>query len=119
MRPFFPLNFQVDAYDPPIRFHQFEYHWYANEDRKIFYEIATNAGRLLDPYDWIGLYEKNFSSIEDYKGYVWSAPNARMTSESKEVWIPDSLVNLPGEFVLVYITKNWSVMGISEPFKVV
>ena len=59
---------RVDAYGPPIRFHHFDEPWYVNEDRQVCYDIETNAGRLLGPNDWIGLFKENFNALDDYRG---------------------------------------------------
>jgi len=109
---------RVDAYGPPIRFHHFDEPWYVNEDRQVCYDIETNAGRLLGPNDWIGLFKENFSALDDYRGYAW-ASSSRRTDEMKKIWIPDTVVTLTGRFVLVYVSAKNSIMGMSDPFDVI
>ena len=108
---------EVDAYNPMVRFHKFDEPWYVNEDRQFLYELDHNAGRFLGSWDWIGLYREQFTSLDDYHGYAW-ASNCRRTTEAKKVWMPDTVVTLPGRFVLVYVSAKCSILGMSDPFDV-
>lgn len=109
---------QVDAYGPVIRFHSFDEPWYLHEDRQFYYDVHTNGGRFLSNWDWIGLYKENFTSIEDYKGYAW-ASTCRRTDLAKTVWMSDTVLNIQGRFVLVYVSAKNSIFGMSEPFDVI
>jgi hypothetical protein len=108
---------KVDAFGPMIKFHRFREPWYVNEDRQFSYDLETGAGRFLSTWDWIGLYRENFTSLDDYQGYCW-ASNCRRTTESKSVWLDDTVVTLAGRFVLVYVSARSSILGMSEPFEV-
>ena len=54
------------AYQPVIHFHtQPESNqWFTGEDGTVEYTIDTNAGQILDSWDWIGLY--HVSNSFDY-----------------------------------------------------
>ena len=52
------------------RFHSFNEPWYLHEDRQFYYDVQTNGGRFLSNWDWIGLYKENFTSLDEYKGYL-------------------------------------------------
>ena len=56
-----------------FRFHSFDEPWYLNEDRQFYYDVQTNGGRFLSNWDWIGLYNENFTSLDEYKGYAWAS----------------------------------------------
>jgi len=109
---------QVDAYGPVIRFHSFNEPWYLNEDRQFYYDVQTNGGRFLSNWDWIGLYKENFTSLDEYKGYAWASP-CRRTDLAKTVWMSDTVLNLPGRFVLIYVSAKNSIFGKSDPFDVI
>ena len=108
---------QIDAYGPVIKFHKFHGPWFLNEEAKFSYEVHTNGGRFLNSYDWIGIFRSNFTSLTEYPGYVW-ASSCRRTDLAKTVIVPDTLVNLPGKYVLVYISKKDSILGMSDVFQI-
>ena len=58
-----------------FRFHSFNEPWYLNEDRQFYYDVQTNGGRFLSNWDWIGLYKENFTSLDEYKGYLLNNSN--------------------------------------------
>ena len=94
------------------------YFRYVNEDRQVCYDIETNAGRLLNSWDWIGLYKEKFTALDDYLGYAWASSNRR-TDEVKTIWMSDTVVTLTGRFVLVYVSAYpHCIMGMSDPFDV-
>jgi len=92
--------------------------WYVAEDGNFTYMIDLNGGRLLDNWDWIGLYHEDFTSLDDYVTFTWASP-CRRTGIPKVCTISDSALYAPGTFVLVYTTVNQSILGISQPFDVV
>ena len=109
---------EVDAYGPMLRFHNFAQPWYLHEDRQFYYDVLTNGGRFLSDYDWIGLFKENFTSLDEYHGYAWASTSKR-TDEVKKVWMSDTVVNLAGRYVLVYISSKSSILGMSEAFDLV
>jgi len=107
------------AYQPVIHFHtQPESNqWFTGEDGTVEYTIDTNAGQILDSWDWIGLYHDGFDSLDDYVTFCWASP-CRRTGIPKTCVISDSALYAPGSFVLVYTSVNQSILGISQPFQV-
>ena len=65
--------------------------------------------------DWIGLFKESFTSLEDYHGYTWAS---KSKDQVKKVWMTDSIINVPGKFVLIYFSSKNSVLGMSEPFDI-
>ena len=71
--------------------------WYVNRDGKISYQIQpqSSGSRLLDSWDWIGLYHEDFTSLDDYTTFTWASP-CRRPRELKFATIHDSALYAPG-----------------------
>ena len=48
------------------------------------YTVEVGSLSYLDPWDWIGVYEDDFLSLEDYVSFTW-ASLCRLTAQEKEV----------------------------------
>ena len=53
----------------------------------------------LDAWDWIGVYEEDFLSLEDYVSFTW-ASLCRLTAQEKEV--RNAIVQFFTDFQAVY-----------------
>ena len=53
-------------------------------DFSIVYTVEVGSLSYLDPWDWIGVYEEDFLSLEDYVSFTW-ASLCRLTAQEKEV----------------------------------
>ena len=53
-------------------------------DFSIAYTVEVGSMSYLDPWDWIGVYEADFLSLEDYVSFTW-ASLCRLTAQEKEV----------------------------------
>ena len=72
----------------------------------------------MSSWDWIGLFKENFTSLDEYKGYAW-ASTCRRADLAKTVWMSDTVLNLQGRYLLVYVSAKNSILGMSEPFDVI
>ena len=81
--------------------------WYVNRDGKITYQIdpRSSGSRLLNPWDWIGLYHENFTSLDDYTTFTWASA-CRRPQEIKFATIHDSALYAPGWNYLKLIKIN-------------
>ena len=53
-------------------------------DFSIAYTVEVGSTAYLDPWDWIGVYDADFRSLEDYVSFTW-ASLCRLTAQEKEV----------------------------------
>lgn len=64
--------------------------------------------------DWIGLFEKEFYSLNKYKSFIWPSDNAEQfpISDYSSLYLNEQ------QYVLVYVSyiENWPV-AISQPFE--
>ena len=92
----------IEGWKPFVRFfpakpEQVPQDWFVNQDGKISYELdlSAAASRLLDPWDWIGLYHENFATLDDYTTFTW-ASICRRPGELKYATIQDSALYSSG-----------------------
>ena len=88
--------------------------WSVNKDGIIQYTLAENGDRYVNPWDWIGLFEEQFTSLEDYITFTW-ASNCHTKSNFKQACIKGSSLNKRGRYILLYISVNASIFGMSKP----
>ncbi|XP_003737088.1 inositol polyphosphate 5-phosphatase K [Galendromus occidentalis] len=82
--------------------------------------------------DWIGLFQADFTSIDQYVGYIWveTQPADRPPMDGDETDFPvnrrtyyqsfcDQMFVPPGDYVLIYFRGTCDVLGISQSFKIV
>ena len=53
-------------------------------DSSIVYTVEVGTASYLDPWDWIGVFEADFASLEDYVSFTY-ASICRLTALEKEV----------------------------------
>ncbi|KAJ1531740.1 hypothetical protein ONE63_000403 [Megalurothrips usitatus] len=122
----FVIKVFSDYHDRMVEFLPVE-DWYLDEMNSVFCRIGDDV--KLSPWDWIGLYKEDFSSLDDYLCYVyvtttptWVEQNGGQTNQNRntlKLTFPDSAARLPGRYQVVYVSHNpMSVLGISEPFQV-
>ena len=92
----------IEGWNPIIRFFpskkdQVPQDWFVNQDGKISYDIdfRSTGSRLLNSWDWIGLFHENFASLDDYTTFTWSSA-CRRPRELKYATIQDSALYAPG-----------------------
>ena len=61
-----------------------KYTFQVGRDFSIVYTVEVGSLSYLDPWDWIGVYEDDFLSLEDYVSFTW-ASLCRLTAQEKEV----------------------------------
>ena len=96
-------NFKnIEGWKPIIRFFPTKkdnvpQDWFVNHDGKITYdlEVVAMGSRLLDNWDWIGLYHAEFESLDDYITFTWASA-CRRPGEMKHATIQDSALYSSG-----------------------
>ena len=58
------------------------------------------------------------SFYEFFFRYAWASP-CRRANLAKTVWMSDTVLNIQGRFVLVYVSAKNSIFGMSDPFDVI
>jgi len=66
-------------------------------------------GLSRDPWDWIGLFKKDFPSLADYHMWMYAPPSSPVTF---------SPVSESGDFIFVYVSGD-DVLGVSDVFSIV
>ena len=95
-------NKDIEGWNPTIKFFPTKkdnvpQDWFVNQDGKISYEFDPSSfgSRLFHPWDWIGLYHEDFTSLEDYTTFTWASA-CRRPRELKFATIHDSALYAPG-----------------------
>ncbi|XP_041350505.1 inositol polyphosphate 5-phosphatase K-like [Gigantopelta aegis] len=108
-------TFEINVFSTPVESH-IVFHSpskiSAGVDMVVKYSV--NHYSKASTSDWIGLYKSDFSSFRDYITYVWAVDDAE-----KKVTIKGSYLRVkPGEYYLCYLTRKYSLLGMSEPFRI-
>ena len=61
-------------------------------DFAIAYTVEVGSAGYLDPWDWIGVFEADFASLEDYVCFTY-ASMCRLTAVEKEVGAHQDVVS--------------------------
>lgn len=107
---------------PPPRSIVFDYQptWSRNQDCVVRY--YANKHTKTSSSDWIGLYKAGFVHFEEYISYVYGTEGAEKKKSRVEgvlvVFRPREQNIQPGEYCLLYLTKKFSPLGISNCFKI-
>ena len=98
----------IEEWKPIIRFfptkkNNIPQDWFVNQDGKITYDLEAMAfgSRLLDQWDWIGLYHEEFESLDDYITFTWASA-CRRPGEPKHATIQDSALYSSGMWIYSY-----------------
>ena len=98
----------IEGWKPVIRFfptkkNNIPQDWFVNQDGKITYDLEATAfgSRLLDHWDWIGLYHEEFESLDDYITFTWASA-CRRPGEPKHATIQDSALYSSGMSIYIY-----------------
>ena len=83
----------------------------------ISYTTPEEYGHLVNPWDWIGLYKRNFTSINDYCSFTWASEYPKISS-IKTCTIRSSELEKECEYVLIYVSSDFSIFGISDYFRI-
>ncbi|CAG0914413.1 unnamed protein product [Notodromas monacha] len=102
-----------------VKFREPMENWVIGEDALIELEVLHR--HTINPFDWVGMFRKNFASLDAYQSYmsVASAQSRDMGDKRLlRVTYPTSLI-VPGEYILMYFDhRSSSVLGISSSFNV-
>ncbi|OQR72890.1 phosphatidylinositol 4 [Tropilaelaps mercedesae] len=104
--------------------------WSASQGFELWF--CTPMNMRLHSSDWIGLLRDNFTTLDEYCGYIWVDTRRISTTllvdeENPDLPIPrhvyrqtfcDQMLILPGSYRLVYFRSKSDVLGVSDPFKV-
>ena len=96
--------------------------WTINGDgvRRLFisYRIVDTQkeGLGLSSWDWIGLFDVQFSSLQDYITFTWASKYPRYSS-LKKVSITSLSLQRNCKYILIYVSEKRSILGISKYFK--
>ena len=83
----------------------------------ISYDIPKEFGHSVNSWDWIGLYKRNFTSINDYSSFTWASEYPK-NSSVKTCTIRSSEFKTQYEYILLYVSTDFSILGISDCFKI-
>ena len=83
----------------------------------ISYDIPEEFGHSVNSWDLIGLYKRNFISINDYCSFTWASEYPK-NSSVKICSIRISEFEKQGEYILLYVSTDFSILGISNNFKI-
>lgn len=122
----FTIKVFSDYHDRLVEFMPVE-DWYLDEMNSVFCHVGDDVKH--SPWDWVGLYKEDFSSLDDYLCYVYvsttpfwaeqSVNQSGLNRNTLKLTFPDSAARLPGKYQVVYVTNSpVSVLGISAPFQV-
>ncbi|XP_050350940.1 inositol polyphosphate 5-phosphatase K-like isoform X1 [Nymphalis io] len=103
--------------------------WYIG-DADFRTQCTLSPDVEINPNDWIGIYDANFHSLDDYIAYEYLA-KVNLTEDASEAGQPRTItlsfpvgsgVRTPGFYRFIYFSQPnndvRSVLGISEPFEV-
>ncbi|KAK7578145.1 hypothetical protein V9T40_010350 [Parthenolecanium corni] len=119
--------------------------WKCDQENKAMIVLESDVTPTL--WDWIGLFQDNFNSLDDYAHYVYLTMDSDVTSPPSSsdnetssgtsvsssptftanrssgnkyvVTFPDTAVRSPGQYRLLYFTRDSSsVLGMSDRFEV-
>ncbi|XP_077292380.1 inositol polyphosphate 5-phosphatase K-like [Arctopsyche grandis] len=102
--------------------------WYFGDaDLPIKFTLSSDV--KINANDWIGIYEDNFSNLDEYISYEYVGkvsafiPGDELNSRTIEFSFPvGSGVRTPGSYRFLYFNQTssdvQSLLGISKPFKV-
>ena len=82
----------------------------------ISYEIMEGSDSFVDSWDWIGLYKHSFSSINDYCSFTW-ASNYPKNSSIRKCSIRGACFEQQCRYILLYISADFSIFGLSDSFE--
>lgn len=94
--------------------------WRRGNDCAVRYRISRHT--KTSSSDWIGLYKADFAHFGDYGTYMYGVEVADKKKSRLEgvvvIFQPKIQDIQPGEYCLLYLTKKFSLMGISNNFKI-
>ncbi|KAK6192484.1 hypothetical protein SNE40_003941 [Patella caerulea] len=87
-------------------------------DNLIKYKMVSSGSSYYN--DWIGLYKADFTALTEYVTYIWAVQGVekRGVSGVTLAFTKEWMSAPPGEYCLLYLTKNYSLLGISQTFQV-
>ncbi|XP_073981738.1 inositol polyphosphate 5-phosphatase K-like [Rhodnius prolixus] len=100
--------------------------WYTNQENTA----TCMMGADVDPkvWDWVGVFKENFTSLDEYQGFIYLAnnstdaatealPNNIRTGDKIELRFYENIIRTPGKYRLLYFSHDsGSVLGMSSPF---
>ncbi|PVD32986.1 hypothetical protein C0Q70_08434 [Pomacea canaliculata] len=117
-------TFEISVYPKPplnpVRFEQIK-EWQLGQSQIVRYQVKDVLGQVkTSSSDWIGLYKAKFVNFETYLTYVSAIEGAEKNAQGVEVTFSAKAFNdvPPGNYCLCYLTKKYSLMGISQVFPV-
>jgi len=115
----FQLNVNLESFVPNVIFHLNE--WRVGYDTYVIFDVMKGTVISFLPWDWIGLYPRNFSHVQkDYVAYVYSPVRHGRLSEKQTFKVKISgstLPKSPGFYRLAYISRSQNcVLGMSPLF---
>lgn len=105
---------------PPLNPVQFESQksWKREKDVTVRYCVSRHT--KTSDSDWIGLYRADFHHFEKYQSYTWAMQGAEKNRQGVIVtFSARSLTVKPGRYCLCYLTRKYSLLGISNEFQIV
>ncbi|GBP61324.1 Inositol polyphosphate 5-phosphatase K [Eumeta japonica] len=102
--------------------------WYVG-DADFRTQCTLSPDVNVNPNDWIGIFDANFQSLDDYIAYEYlakvSLPHSTVDGQARVITLSfpvGSGVRTPGFYRFIYFSQPnndvRSVLGISEPFEV-
>ncbi|KAK7487803.1 hypothetical protein BaRGS_00020944, partial [Batillaria attramentaria] len=99
----------------PVQFQQ-ESDWKAGTTNTVRYHVNRHVKTVSS--DWIGLYQVDFYEFDQYVTYIWALVGAESSETGVVVNFSARYLDVkPGDYCLCYLTKKYSLMGMSKPFK--
>ena len=106
----------------PIRFFPTDTkpEWTINDDNvrtlNITYEILDDFP-AVNSWDWIGIYKSNFASINEYSCFTWASKYPRKSC-IKSCSIRGTHFQKRCTYILLYISVDFSILGLSNSFQI-
>ncbi|XP_076435089.1 phosphatidylinositol 4,5-bisphosphate 5-phosphatase A-like [Babylonia areolata] len=105
---------------PPMNPVQFETQKNWRRDRSTTVRYCVNKHSKTSDSDWIGLYKADFHQFDKYVSYTWAQQGAENNRQGVSVTFSSrSLTVKPGLYCLCYLTRRYSLMGISNNFVII
>ncbi|XP_046374463.1 inositol polyphosphate 5-phosphatase K-like [Haliotis rufescens] len=116
-----PVTSQVDIQvfgkppPSPVKF-QMIIKWYISQGSTVTYTMKAKSFST----DWIGLYKADFKSFSEYVSYIYAEEGAEERGDRGVIMeFPASKLRVAaGQYVLCYLTKNYSLQGITNEFMI-
>ena len=110
------------AFNPSVRFFptNTKPEWTVIDDNvkmlTISYEITHGQNSFVASWDRIGIYKHDFSSINEYCSFTWVS-NYPRNSSLRKCSIRSACFEKQYRYILLYISADFSILGLSDFFE--